>query len=147
MANFAQRLKELRLENKFSQKSLAEAAGLSESTIQSYERNTRTPTLDALISLADCFEVSIDVVSGRAERLKAYHDAFLLYKASQPLVLEKANTQSMEYLQKEYNVTVPCSSEELSQCRDHLETAWNSGERTAVRNFERVVAGMQDAKS
>lgn len=50
-----------------TQKQLGSECGLSERTIQSYELGERKPNYDALISLADYFEVSIDYLVGRTD--------------------------------------------------------------------------------
>lgn len=64
MSNFAERLKELRIENNLSQEQLASKVGLSHTAIGLWEQNKRTPNLDAVIKLAKFFKVSIDYLSG-----------------------------------------------------------------------------------
>lgn len=64
---FSDRLKEFRTSKGLSQKSLGEKTGLSEGSIQSYELQLRKPTLDALTSLSDFFEVTIDYLVGRSD--------------------------------------------------------------------------------
>jgi transcriptional regulator with XRE-family HTH domain len=65
MATFPERLKELRLKNKLSQKALGEHINSSERSIQSYELEERKPTLDVITALADYFNVSVDYLLGR----------------------------------------------------------------------------------
>lgn len=65
MPSFSQRLKELRQSKKLSQKALAEAVGMSDTGIQNYELETRTPNADVLVKLADYFGVSVDYLLGR----------------------------------------------------------------------------------
>ena len=67
MANFNERLKEIRIINKITQKQLSIDLGLSERGIQSYELGERKPGLDALIALADYFNVSLDYLTGRSD--------------------------------------------------------------------------------
>ncbi len=64
--NFPERLLELRKANGLTQKQLASAVNLSEVGIQNYERRTRKPAYDALVSLADFFNVSFDYLVGRS---------------------------------------------------------------------------------
>ncbi|MDD4566136.1 MAG: helix-turn-helix transcriptional regulator [Eubacteriales bacterium] len=65
MFNFGQHLKSLRLSRKITQKQLAAFIGASERGIQNYELNERKPTYNALIALADYFDVSLDYLVGR----------------------------------------------------------------------------------
>lgn len=41
---------------------------ISEKTYQNYELMTREPKLDILIKIADCYGVSLDYLTGRAEK-------------------------------------------------------------------------------
>ena len=64
MNKFAERLKELRLENGLTQDQLAEKIKLSQAAISAYERNKITPTIDAIIILCRFFKVSADYLIG-----------------------------------------------------------------------------------
>ena len=70
MPNFSERLKEIRTENKITQKQLAAALHISERGIQAYELNERKPGLDVLVTLADYFNVSLDYLAGRTDNPK-----------------------------------------------------------------------------
>ena len=65
MSEFPNRLRELRKAKGLSQKALAEAVGMSDTGIQNYELETRTPNADVIIKLADFFNVSTDYLLGR----------------------------------------------------------------------------------
>lgn len=65
--NYANRIKELRCSGGLSQKQLAEGTGLTVTAIQNYEYGTRKPAFDALIALADFFDVSLDYLVGRSD--------------------------------------------------------------------------------
>lgn len=67
MPTFSTRLKELRITKKLSQKALAIAVGMSDTGIQNYELETRTPNADIIIKLADYFNVSTDYLLGRSD--------------------------------------------------------------------------------
>lgn len=67
MDKFSKRLKELREENNLSQEQLAKATGISRSCISMYESNNRVANLNALIALADYFNVSLDFLVGRVD--------------------------------------------------------------------------------
>ena len=70
MATFSERLKKLRKDKDLSQKLLAQEIGIGEKTVQAYELELRTPTLNVLIALADYFDISIDYLAGRSNNPK-----------------------------------------------------------------------------
>lgn len=65
MFNFGEHLKRLRNEKNITQKQLGEAINLSWRSIQNYECGYKKPSYDALIYLADYFDVTIDYLVGR----------------------------------------------------------------------------------
>jgi len=67
MPEFSERLKELRKTRGLTQKQLAEETNASERGIQNYEIKARKPEHDALIALADYFDVSLDYLVGRSD--------------------------------------------------------------------------------
>ena len=64
--DFADRIVELRDAHALTQKQLADNTGLSEIGIRSYEGRRRKPAHDALVSLDDFFNVSLDYLVGRS---------------------------------------------------------------------------------
>ena len=62
--DFKERLKELRKRKGLSQVALSERLGLSKSTIGAYETGDITPSLEALNSIADFFNVGMDYLLG-----------------------------------------------------------------------------------
>lgn len=69
MVNFGNKVKQLRIERKLTQKQLADLVGVAVSAISSYESGNRYPSYDVLISLARIFHVSTDYFLG-LERIK-----------------------------------------------------------------------------
>ncbi len=67
MKIFAERLKELREENKLSQMQLAKATGLSQTAIGHWENEERIPNAKAVVTLADYFDVTTDYLLGRVD--------------------------------------------------------------------------------
>lgn len=63
---FASMLKQLREENRLSQKDIAEYLGITRQAVASYELAKREPDYEVLKKLADYFSVSIDYLLGRA---------------------------------------------------------------------------------
>ncbi len=60
-------LKELRKETCVSQKSLAEAIGVSQQSINKYENHNIEPDIGTLIRIADFFGVSVDYLIGHTD--------------------------------------------------------------------------------
>ena len=63
---FGKRLKELRKENKLTQQELVIKLNceITQASIARWENNLRVPNLDAVITLAKFFNVSLDFIAG-----------------------------------------------------------------------------------
>lgn len=66
MFNFAEHLKAIRLSKGITQKQLGEAIGSSERGIQNYELGISKPKYEAIVALADYFDISLDYLTGRS---------------------------------------------------------------------------------
>lgn len=64
MRVFAERLKELRLENNLTLKELASLIGVSDIAISRWENRLRIPNIESLIAIAKFFKVSTDYLLG-----------------------------------------------------------------------------------
>ena len=58
----ANRLRELRLKEKLTQKEIAEIIGITQRAYQNYERGRRTPSLETAQKLSNIFMVSIEEI-------------------------------------------------------------------------------------
>lgn len=67
---FAERVKMLRKQQNIKQSELGEMVGLTYTAISDIERGRRTTTIEKLVAIADCFEVSIDYLVGRTDNPK-----------------------------------------------------------------------------
>lgn len=67
MSAFHERLKQLRLERNIMQKDLAELLNVTTRAMRNYEQGLHEPCYDALIALADYFDVSLDYLVGRSD--------------------------------------------------------------------------------
>lgn len=63
--NLAGRLKELRIQNKLTQKQVSELLGISPSIISGYETGERTPSAEILLSLSYLYKCSTDYLLGK----------------------------------------------------------------------------------
>ena len=68
MEKFPERLRRLREERRpvRSMATVSELCGLERGAVGRYERGERSPSMDALIALADYYEVSLDYLTGRS---------------------------------------------------------------------------------
>lgn len=67
MAEFENRIKQLRKEKNIYQKELAEVIGVSSGAIAMYETGKRSPDKEILDKLANYFDVSVDYLLGRTD--------------------------------------------------------------------------------
>lgn len=68
MQTFSERLKQIRIESGYTQKDVANGIKSTEAGYQNYESGRRLPKFDALIALADFFDVSLDYLVGRSDK-------------------------------------------------------------------------------
>ena len=62
MILLGKRIKELRNSAKFTQSELAQRVGVTKSTIAAYENDSRLPSYEVLIKMANTFKVSTDSI-------------------------------------------------------------------------------------
>lgn len=67
MQGFNSHLRTIRKNFKFTQKQVAVAVGVTERNYQDWEYGNTKPGFDALIALADFFDVSLDYLVGRTD--------------------------------------------------------------------------------
>ena len=67
MADFAERIKELRLYNVMTQTEVGDIIGVKRHSVYTYERGLNYPEVRCLIMLADYFKVSLDYLVGRTD--------------------------------------------------------------------------------
>lgn len=72
MANFSDRLKELRIERRLTQEQLADKFFLNKSSISRYEREQQVPELELLQQIADFFTVTTDYLLGNSDIRNPY---------------------------------------------------------------------------
>ncbi len=61
---FAERIKELRLENNLTQKELGEKLGYKKNSVCNWEARGKEPSFDVLLQIAILFKVSTDYLLG-----------------------------------------------------------------------------------
>lgn len=66
---FGERLRDLRRENRYTQKDLSKLLGLSPNSICEWEKHRSEPSLEHLLEMARLFNVSTDYLLGRTDEL------------------------------------------------------------------------------
>lgn len=85
------RIRKLRVKNNVTQLKLSKELNVSESAISNYEKGTRTIHIENLIKIANFFEVDMDFLVGRDERI---------YSDKQELKVPEEVIKFIEELQK-----------------------------------------------
>lgn len=65
-------IRSLRLDNGYTQKQIAEILGVSQNTYSQYEIGVLNYPVDALLKLADFYQVSVDYLLGRTAQKQPY---------------------------------------------------------------------------
>lgn len=65
-------IRSLRIDNGYTQKQIAQLLGISQNTYSQYEIGVLNYPVDALIQLADHYNVSVDYLLGRTDTKKPY---------------------------------------------------------------------------
>ena len=80
MANFGERIKELRKQRGLTQRQMAQVFGITERNYQRYE-STDSPSNDTLVKLAKFFEVSTDYLIGKNTKKIEFSEPLESYAA------------------------------------------------------------------
>ena len=72
MADFSDRLRQLRKEKELSQQEVADALGFDKMTISGYENRKRHPRFDTIDTLADFLDVDINYLLGSSDQRRPY---------------------------------------------------------------------------
>ena len=65
-------IRSLRIDNGYTQKQIGDYLGISQNTYSQYEIGVLNYPIDALIKLADFYNVSVDYLLGRTNRKEPY---------------------------------------------------------------------------
>lgn len=68
MPDFACRLKQLRIQNKITQKELATVLNVSQNAVFNWENGKREPSLSMIAELSNYFNVTVDYLLGKVNR-------------------------------------------------------------------------------
>lgn len=96
--NVGERIKQLRISFKKTQKQLADETGLSRVTIGNYERGTRLPNSDAIRKLAVALYTSPDYIVGKSEYQFDSDEVSYVYESYKSISYE--NDELEEFLER-----------------------------------------------
>ncbi len=64
---FRERLKELRIEKKWTQKNLAEKMNVTDDCVHFWEKGRSEPSIEQILELANLFEITTDYLLGKSD--------------------------------------------------------------------------------
>lgn len=102
MLDMGEKIKNLRIREKLTQKQLAAKIGINESGISQYEKNLRLPSLEVLTKLCYTFDVSADYFLGisRKDRIKELTNGLTMAQIDAIALVadefQKANLKSID---------------------------------------------------
>jgi len=96
--DFGERLQKARNAKKLSQTDVAKRLGVHRQTVSSYERNSVTPSYEALRQMAVMYDTSLDYLAGLSDRKAIYLDKL-------PVSLQMQISDLVEKMIIEYNKT------------------------------------------
>ena len=92
MTKIAERLKEIRVAHRYSQKQIADMCGMAQATIGRYETDAADPSPETLLWYAETFEVSLDYLFGRTDEPKGH-----LYEKDELTLSSDASNDFIEF--------------------------------------------------
>jgi HTH-type transcriptional regulator, competence development regulator len=115
MSSLGSNIRKLREKENLSQKDFAKKIGISNVVLSRYEKDERKPDYDMLNKIADYFEVSIDHLLGREEKVKTKEDS-----------LEEVNKLVKEYGIEQFGFFdiekwKDLSQEDIEEIKKHFE--------------------------
>lgn len=129
---FAERLKRARGQKQLSQAELAKAVGVSAATISSYEtpNNTKIPSLDKAIAIAEHLGVSLDYLSGSSKEGIEPNTAELLL--------------SLAVVMRYLNPIITVTPDKIIKLKTITLTTTNSILSDFVEDFKKIIPLLDD---
>ena len=98
MAQFDKILKMLRNEKNMSQQELADALGISKSSINMYERGERQPNFETLELIADTFNVDMNYLLGKKSSTEVIPDVYYFNPETSKIAQEIYDNKELSLL-------------------------------------------------
>lgn len=106
------RIKEIRLQKKVSQKDLAEAIDITHQAISLYEKNLRTPSPKVWQALADYFGVSVPYLQGKILFVDLSEDEQRIFTDVLDVLITTTDNKAIHVLEALLNSFKECYFEE-----------------------------------
>lgn len=106
------RIKEIRLQKKVSQKDLAEAIDITRQAISLYEKNLRTPSPKVWQALADFFNVSVPYLQGKILFVDLSEDEQRIFTDVLDVLITTTDNKAIHVLEALLNSFKECYFEE-----------------------------------
>lgn len=106
------RIKEIRLQKKVSQKDLAEAIDITRQAISLYEKNLRTPSPKVWRALADYFGVSVPYLQGKILFVDLSEDEQRIFTDVLDVLITTTDNKAIHVLEALLNSFKECYFEE-----------------------------------
>lgn len=106
------RIKEIRLQKKVSQKDLAEAIDITHQAISLYEKNLRTPSPKVWQALADYFGVSVPYLQGKVLFVDLSEDEQRIFTDVLDVLITTTDNKAIHVLEALLNSFKECYFEE-----------------------------------
>ena len=135
---FSQKLKELRTRDDISQAKFAREVGFSQSAIASWENETREPGINALIKIAQYFNVSVDylieapTIAKQQPREKPAENTFDGLSAREQKLIEQ-----FRFLKEGYKVLAEKQLKMIVDYQKEEPVASSSNAFTTVKNIKK----------
>lgn len=94
MLEIGNKIRELRVSKKLSQKQLAEFLNVTPQTISKWELNKSYPDIEMLVKISQIFDVSTDSILGKSKR--SFFDSFFKKKGPKNMYPEKERATNVE---------------------------------------------------
>lgn len=106
------RIKEIRLQKKVSQKDLAESIDITRQAISLYEKNLRTPSPKVWQALADFFNVSVPYLQGKTLFVDLSEDEQRIFTDVLDVLITTTDNKAIHVLEALLNSFKECYFEE-----------------------------------
>ncbi len=131
MGEFNNILKQLRLEKGLMQTKIAEDLGISKSSYSLYESGKREPNMEMLEKIADYFNVDIDFLLGRTNKM--FEEYF-----EQQKLLNIDNKERHHLLIYYYNTLERTGRDSLTEILANLQVLNKRGQKEASKRVEEL---------